>query len=94
MVSDYFHYVFYTPLSLHFDGNSVLAITFDADLQMTRDLDHSKALVQAHLFKGVSSQSEHFPKNRFSAKNDKTGHPKKEGLPPPHYIILVTPLKM
>ena len=30
-----------------------MAITFDADLPMTQDLDHSKALVEAHLFRGV-----------------------------------------
>ena len=33
--------------------DSILAITFDHDLQMTRDPDHSKALVEIHLFTGV-----------------------------------------
>ena len=33
--------------------DSILAITFDHDLQMTRNPDHSKALVEAHLFRGV-----------------------------------------
>ena len=48
---------------------SFLAITFDVGHQMTRRLHHSKALVEAHLFRGVSGQSEHFPEIRFSAKN-------------------------
>ena len=34
-------------------GDSNLAITFDASLQMTRDPDHSKALVETVFFKGV-----------------------------------------
>ena len=47
------------------DTFSFLAITFDGCVGLTRDLDHSKALVEAHLFRGVSSQSEHFPKIIF-----------------------------
>ena len=54
---------------------SYLAITFDHDLQMTRNWYGSKALVEAHLFRGVSSQSEHFPKNGFSNQNDQTETP-------------------
>ena len=34
--------------------DSILAITFDVGHQMTRRLHHSKALVEAHLFRGVS----------------------------------------
>ena len=33
--------------------DSILAISFDHDLQMTRNPDHSKVLVEAHLFEGV-----------------------------------------
>ena len=59
------------------DDFSFLAITFDGCVGLTRDLDHSKALVEAHLFRGVSSQSEHFPKIAFLAKNSQTetAHP-------------------
>ena len=49
--------------------DSILAITFDASLQMTRDPDHSKALVETHLFRRVLSQSGHFPKIEFLGKN-------------------------
>ena len=35
----------------HFD--CILAMTFDHDLQMTLNWYHSKALVEAHLFRGV-----------------------------------------
>ena len=48
--------------------DSILAITLDHDLQMTRNWYHSKALVEAHLFRGVSSQSKHFPKIAFLAR--------------------------
>ena len=51
------------------DDFSFLATSFDVGHEMTRRLHHSKALVEAHLFRGVSSQSEHFPKIGFSAKN-------------------------
>ena len=57
-----------------------LAMTFDVGAQMTRRLHHSKALVEAHLFTGVSSQSEHFPKNAFLAEYGQTETP----IPPPH----------
>ena len=70
--------------------DSILAITFDASLQMTRDLDHSKALVEAHLFRGVSSQSEHFPKISFFDRSGQTDLPPPHhlGPPPPPYLIL------
>ena len=55
--------------------DSILAITFDHDLQMTWDPRRSKALVKAHLFKGVSSQSEHFPKIAFLDETGQTEHP-------------------
>ena len=55
--------------------DNILAITFDHDLQMTRNWYGSKALVEAHLFKGVSSQSEHFPKIAFLDETGQTGHP-------------------
>ena len=71
------HYIS-TPFSHYIFPHGNLAITFDHDLQMTRDLDHSKALVEAHLFRGVSSQSEHFPKIAFLARSGQTGPP----LPP------------
>ena len=54
---------------------SNLAITFDHDLQMTRNWYGSKALVEAHLFRGVSSQSGHFAKIGFSNQNDQTETP-------------------
>ena len=57
-----------------------LAITFDVGHEMTRRLHHSKALVEAHLFRWVSSQSEHFPKNAFLAEYRQTETP----IPPPH----------
>ena len=51
-----------------------LAITFGHDLQMTRNWYGSKALVEAHLFRGVSSQSEHFQKIEFSNQNAQPLH--------------------
>ena len=54
------------------DDFSFLAITFDVGHEMTRRLHHSKALVEAHLFRGVSSQSEHFPKIAFLDQNGQT----------------------
>ena len=59
--------------------DSILAITFDASLQMTRDPDHSKALVETHLFRGVLNQSGHFPKIGFSAKNGLATEVEKSG---------------
>ena len=52
-----------------------LAITFDHDLQMTRNWYGSKVLVETHIFRGVSSQSGHFPKIGFSNQNDQTETP-------------------
>ena len=54
---------------------SNLAITFDHDLQMTRNWYGSKSLVEAHLFRGVSSQSGDFPKSVFFNQNDQTETP-------------------
>ena len=58
--------------------DSILSITFDHDLQMTRNWYGSKALVEAHLFRGVSSQSEHFLKIAFLTEYAQTEAP----LPP------------
>ena len=55
-----------------FDDFGLLAITFVGH-GLTCQLDHPKALVEAHLFRQVSSQSEHFPKIVFLAGKGQTG---------------------
>ena len=49
-------------------GDREAQTIFDVVHGLTQDLDHSKALVEAHLFGGVSNRSENFPEIMFLAK--------------------------
>ena len=74
-------YIYGPPLTLYLtkirpkNNFSNLAVTFDHDLQMTRNWYGSKALVKAHLFGGVSSKSEHFPKIALFDETAQTSKP-------------------
>ena len=57
-------------------------------LALTRDLEHSKALVKAHLFRKVSHQIQHFLNIIFDRNGQTETPPPNHCTPPPHLICM------